>query len=585
MMKKNTLLELTIDDMNNLGNGVAHTDGFAVFVPGGVTGDRIAGKVIKVTKNYAVARIEEILSPSPYRTEERSCPYHKRCGGCIYRNITREYELEIKRNTVLSALRRAGITDISAERTVTDGVADRYRNKAQYPLSRDRDGNISIGFFSQKSHDVIDLEDCQQLPESFTRISLLFKEYIKDNKISVYDEISGTGLVRHLYLRTAMSGSILMCIVINGVSLPNEDSLVKFFRDKEPRICGISVNSNRKNTNVILGDSYRLLWGEEYLEDVMCSLTLRLSPASFYQVNRSVAEKLYSLAADKAGLSGEETLLDLFCGAGTIGLSMAHRVKRLFGVDIVPDAIENARYNAERNGITNAQFAVADAADGEGLFAAARKALGDDFYASVIVLDPPRKGCSRELLSAVAEHSPQRIVYISCNPDTLARDIVILRELGYDTDTVTPVDMFPGTGHVESVVCLSREKAVHEMNLNPSPFEKIKSGQKTIELRLYDEKRQRIKEGDVIAFTNTSNGEKMRATVKTLHRFDSFEELYKTLPLLQCGYTVDDVDTAHPSDMEQYYSAKEQKKYGVVGIELFPPKRMTDESVVCLTKR
>ncbi|MBR6557644.1 MAG: 23S rRNA (uracil(1939)-C(5))-methyltransferase RlmD [Clostridia bacterium] len=456
MMKKNTLIELKIEDMNNLGNGVAHSDGFAVFVPGGVTGDTVIGKIIKVTKSYAVARIEEILSPSPYRTTERNCRYHKRCGGCIYRNISRDYELEIKRNTVISSLRRAGISDISVEETVTDTKSDRYRNKAQYPLSKDKDGNINIGFFSQKSHDVIDIDDCLQLPEIFTRISLLFRDYVKNNSISVYDENSGTGLVRHLYLRTSQTESISMCVVINGNKLPDEDGFVKHFTDAVPEISGISVNTNTRNTNVILGDSYRTLWGAEYLEDTMCGLNLRLSPASFYQVNRNVAEKLYSIAADKAGLSGEETLLDLFCGAGTIGLSMAHRVKRLFGVDIVPDAIENARYNAGKNGITNAQFTVADAADGEGLFSAAKRALGDDFYASVIILDPPRKGCTRELLTAVAQHAPERIVYISCNPDTLARDIVILRELGYDTSSVTPVDMFPGTGHVESVCLLSK---------------------------------------------------------------------------------------------------------------------------------
>lgn len=454
-MKKNDLITLRVDDMNNLGSGVAHADGFAVFIPGAVTEDELSVKIIKVTKSYAVGIIEKIITPSKLRTDTRNCPVANRCGGCIYRNISREYELEIKKNTVKSALRRAGITDIDVTDVVTDENPDRYRNKAQYPVALTKDGDISLGFFSQKSHTVIDVDDCRQTPEKFSEIAKLFKKFIKDNGISVYDEVSGKGLVRHLYLRAAADGKTSVCIVINGKALSKKEELIKALTDNIDGICGIFVNINEKNTNVILGDKYECIYGAPYLEDVMCGLKIRLSPASFYQVNRNVAEKLYSLAAKKAELKKDETLLDLFCGAGTIGLSMADKVERLFGVDIVEDAIENARHNAKANGIDNAQFLAANAGDGEALFAAARRTLGDDFYAAAVVLDPPRKGCTRELLTAVAEHAPKRIVYISCNPDTLARDIVILRELGYDAEEVTPVDMFPGTGHVESITCLT----------------------------------------------------------------------------------------------------------------------------------
>jgi len=465
-MKKNDRAQLRVDDMNNLGSGVAHVDGFAVFVPGGVTEDELSVKIIKVTKNYAVGRIEEIITPSRFRSDSRACPVSTRCGGCIYRNISREYELELKQNTVRSALRRAGITDIEVLPVVTDGNAERYRNKAQYPISRDKDGRITLGFYSQKTHEVVAIDDCPQTPEKFANIVKIFKKFADENKLTVYDEISGKGLLRHLYLRSAADGKVSVCIVINEKTLPKKEELIKALTDNIDGICGIFVNINEKNTNVILGDKYECIYGSPYLEDVMCGLKIRLSPASFYQVNRNVAEKLYSIAADKAELKKDETLLDLFCGAGTIGLSMAHKVERLFGVDIVPDAIDNARHNAAANGIENAQFTVADAGDGEALFAAARRALGDGFYAAAVVLDPPRKGCTRELLSAVADHAPKRIVYISCNPDTLARDIVILRELGYDAKEVTPVDMFPGTGHVETVCLLSKLNARQHIEIN-----------------------------------------------------------------------------------------------------------------------
>ena len=456
-MNKNDIIRLEVEDMNNLGNGIAHVGGFTVFVVGGVTGDILNGKIIKVTKSYAVARIEDLIVSSCFRTENRFCPFDKKCGGCIYRNISREYELEIKRDSVVAAMRREGLIGIPVSPVVTDGICDRYRNKAQYPFSPLGDGKIAAGFYSPKSHNVVDISDCLLLPECFSRIMNSFREYMELSHLTAYDEKSCTGLIRHLFLRSNSSGEVYACIVINGEEIPHEKDLVCFLRDNYPEICGIAVNINRNCSNVILGKRFRTIFGPDYLEDTICGLNIMVSPGSFYQVNHDAAQMLYSIAADIAEITVNDTVLDLFCGTGVIGLSMAGKCLRVIGVDIVESAIENAKRNAIINNITNASFIIANADQGSVMLKGIADDMAVDFNSSTVIIDPPRKGCSRDLLDSLSELPVKKILYISCNPNTLARDLVILISHGFSVGNITPVDMFPNTGHVETVVLMTKK--------------------------------------------------------------------------------------------------------------------------------
>lgn len=579
-MKKDDRIVLEIGDINNLGCGVGRAeDGRVVFVKGAVTGDVIEAKIIKVNKKFLVARTEKLVTASPYRVDMDICSAPLSCGGCVYRHIKYEHELEIKRDYVKNAFVKVGLSDVEVLPVMNTGKIAGYRNKGQFPLTEVK-GKVTAGFYASKSHNIVPSNECTIQNPAFSPIVTEVCRFATEKKISVYNEETGKGILRHIYLRIAeKTGQIMLCVVVNADSLPYSEEFVTCITERFPNISGVILNINKKNTNVVLGDRFITLFGKEYIVDELCGLRFKISPQSFYQVNRDGAEMLYTEAAKKAALCGNEVLMDLYCGTGTIGLSMAKNTKKLVGIEIVESAVECAKENAERNGIENAEFYCADASDKETILKCAGGVRPD-----VVVIDPPRKGTTRELVECLDSLNVPKVVYVSCDPDTLARDCVCFREFGYEIGEVQPVDMFARTGHVESIVCLSR-KTTHEMKLHASPFEKIKSGVKNIELRLFDEKRQKIKAGDDIIFTNTASGEKMRASVKKLHLFGSFEELYKTLPLLQCGYTAEDIDTAHPSDMEQYYSAEEQSKYGIVGIELFPPKRITDESVVCLTKK
>ncbi len=566
-IKKNDLLTLDITDMNNLGAGIAHTQGgMTVFVTGAVIGDRVQAKVIKITKNYLVCRLEQILIPSDKRDPAPLCDAPASCGGCCYRNLKYQHELEIKRDYVKSVFRKAGLSDVVVEDTRTTGQTSGYRNKAQYPVRQTKSG-IKAGFFAAKTHTLIPADKCMLQPEIFSEIVAFTLDFAEKNGISAYDEETCKGTLRHIYIREGkQTGEIMLCLVINADKLQKAQLFANQAMETFPRIVSVMLNVNKKNTNVILGDRFECIGGRDYIVDRLCSLDFQISAGSFYQVNHDAAELLYGLAAERAGLTGNEILADLYCGAGTIGLSMADKAKMLVGIEIVSEAVECAKKNAEINGIENAHFFCGDASETGGLLANAKKTLGD-FTPDVVVIDPPRKGTTVELMDYLSNIGVNKIVYVSCGPDTLARDCAYFKSLGYEIGVVTPVDLFPGTGHVESVVLLSREN-VHNMKLHSSPFEMIKSGKKTIELRLFDEKRQQIKVGDKIVFTNTATGEALNTKVVKLHRFDSFEELYKSLPLLNCGYTTGDVDKAQPSDMEKYYSMDEQKKYGVVGIEL-----------------
>ena len=454
MLHKSQQLTLDIHDLKNLGCGVGRAeDGRAVFVSGTVAGDRAQVEIIKVNKTFAVGKLLKIHTPSPDR-EEGFCRAPLSCGGCVYRHLSYERELELKREYVEHCFRKAGLCDVSVLSTRTTGEARGYRNKAEYPITMSKNGLVG-GFYAQKTHRVVAADCCALQPAVFGEILRFFCEFYTERGVAAYDEESGKGLLRHLYLREGKStGELMVCPVLNGRELPHALEFVGKLIERFPEVTSVVINENTKRTNVVLGEKYHTLYGNSYIEDVLCGKRFRVMPASFYQVNHDAAELLYGIAAEKTGLSGKGLLLDLYCGAGTIGLSMAERASELIGVEIVPDAIRCANINKTLNGVKNAHFYCGDAANTEGLLEAAERERGK-ISPDVVVLDPPRRGCDRALLEFLAKREVPRIVYVSCGPDTLARDCAILRALGYEIGTVTPVDMFPRTGHVESVVCLT----------------------------------------------------------------------------------------------------------------------------------
>ncbi|MBR2312873.1 MAG: 23S rRNA (uracil(1939)-C(5))-methyltransferase RlmD [Clostridia bacterium] len=455
-LKKGSQLTLDIVDLNNLGCGVGSApDGRAVFVAGAVDGDRVLTELIKVNKTYAVGRLVKIITSSQYR-EEGFCSAPLSCGGCVYRHLSYARELELKREYVRQCFRKAGLAEVVVEDVRTTGVVKGYRNKAEYPITMTKNG-LCGGFYAQKTHRVVVAERCSLQPPIFDEILHTVCTLLTAQGVSAYEEETGKGLLRHLYLREGKNtGDIMVCPVINGDRLPDEQGFVTALRTAFPRITSILLNINKKSTNVVLGNTYRTLWGKDHLDDVLCGVRFAIAPSAFYQVNHDAAELLYGIAKERA-VTGSKNglLLDLYCGAGTIGLSMADGFCEVIGIEIVPAAIESAKVNAARNGIKNAQFYCGDAADTEKLLATAESARGT-LHPDVVILDPPRKGCDRTLLEFLAKREVPRIVYVSCGPDTLARDCAILKELGYEIGTVTPVDLFPRTGHVESVVCLTR---------------------------------------------------------------------------------------------------------------------------------
>lgn len=448
---KGQVITLTVTDLNNLGAGVGRAeDGRVVFVRGAVSGDVVETEIIKVNKSFLVGRLLRVISPSPSRMDG-FCSAPNACGGCVYRHVTYEAELELKRDYVKNAFRKAGLFDVEILPVKHAGRTTGYRNKGQYPLANTKDG-IRAGFYAAKSHNLIPADRCMIQSEAFSPIVRAVCSFAEQKSLSVYNEETGKGLLRHIYLRIGeRTGQVMLCLVINGESLPFSEDFCREMTETFPAITGILLNVNRENTNVVLGKKMLPLWGNPYIEDELCGLRFRISPDSFYQVNRDGAELLYGIAADLAALTGEETLMDLYCGTGTIGLSMASRAKKLVGVEIVSAAVDCARENAERNGVDNASFVAADAGNAEVILSAAGGVRPD-----VVVIDPPRKGSTRELVKTLSELNVPKVVYVSCDPDTLARDAVWFREEGYEIGEVQPVDLFPRTGHVESVVCLTR---------------------------------------------------------------------------------------------------------------------------------
>ena len=459
-MRKNEIVRLDIEEINNLGCGVGHlknadgSRGQVVFVRDAVSGDELDARIIKVNKNYLVGKIERIVAPSALRCEP-DCKAVG-CGGCVYRHIGYEHELEMKHAHVQSAFRKAGLSDVEIAPVRHTDQLTSYRNKAQYPVRNGKNG-MEAGFFATASHRIVPAADCKLQPAVFGEIVAYICAFCDANAIRAYEEESRKGLLRHIYLRYgAKTGEIMVCLVLNGKSMPNEAKFVEGLMRKFPDAVSVLVNVNEKNTNVVLGDDYRLLGGREWIEDELCGLRFRISAGSFYQVNHDACELLYGIAKERAALTGEETLLDLYCGIGTIGLSMADAAREVVGIEIVNEAVKCASENAARNGIAHAAFYCGDASDARKLLANAEAARGK-IENAVVILDPPRKGSTPELISYLAERNFNRVVYVSCNPDTLARDCAIFRDLGYEIGEVIPVDMFPRTGHVESVVCLTRQ--------------------------------------------------------------------------------------------------------------------------------
>ena len=456
MIKKNDILDLKIDSITNLGFGVARHDGMVIFVGGAVTQDEATVKIIKVASSYAVGRVEKFTRLSSYRDKCRCT--EGACQSCAYRLISYEHEKDIKRSDVKEAFIKAGLPEVYIGEIVGSPCTSAYRNKAQYPISKDKNGRYVIGFYAPKSHRVTEARRCPLAPFEFADILDSLAAFFEKNSISVYEEESGTGLLRHVYLRRGeISGEILLTIVLNGNALPNSNELVRLVTERYPQIVGVLLNINEKSTNVILGDKYVTLFGRDYIYDTLCGVKLKITAPAFYQVNHDAAELLYKKAKELAMPTKRDTLLDIYCGAGSIGLSMADSVGELIGIEIIESAVLCARENAEANGYLNAKFYTGDATDTKKLLDNAEEKLGKKIKPTIIVLDPPRAGCDEELIKYVASLSPKRVVYISCNPMTLARDCAIFKSLGYVCGTVTPVDLFPMTGHVESVVCLTRK--------------------------------------------------------------------------------------------------------------------------------
>ncbi len=455
-LQKGQQLTVRMDDLNNLGCGVGRApDGRALFVTGAVAGDLVSVEIIKVNRSFAVGRLLSVITPSPHR-EEGFCHAPLSCGGCVYRHLSYEREQALKRAYIVHCFKKAGLADAVIEPVRTTGETRGYRNKAEYPITGSKNGLVG-GFYAQKTHRVVPAAQCALQPAVFGEILHTVCGFMTENGVLPYDEETGKGLFRHLYLREGRgSGKLMVCLVLNGSSFPAQEALVALLRTKFPMISSILINTNTKNTNLVLSHDFRTLWGEPYLEDVLCGRTFRIAPDAFYQVNHDAAELLYGIAKKLAtDGGGRGTLLDLYCGAGTIGLSMADTFERIVGIEIVPAAVASANVNKALNGIENAAFYCGDAANAERLLAAAEEENGP-LHPDAVILDPPRKGCDAALLRYLAARRIPRIVYVSCGPDTLARDAALLTSLGYTMGSVTPVDLFPRTGHCEAITTFVR---------------------------------------------------------------------------------------------------------------------------------
>ena len=445
-LAKNQEHTVTIEGYGEGGMGVARIDGRVVFVHGALRGEKCRVLILKTLKSVAFAKVLEVIEPSSERITP-DCPYFPRCGGCTYRHIRYEEELRLKKQRVQDNLSRIGGSDVTVEEILGAQDTLRYRNKAQYPVSKDG----AVGFYRARTHEVIECEQCLLVKPEADAAAEALREYMQSCRVAGYDERTGRGLVRHLYVRSNTAGESLICVLVNGDRLPKEDRLVELLRDACPRCTGIVLSTNTKKGNVILGDRYRALWGSDRLEDTLCGKTFYLSVPSFYQVNHAQAERLYAKAIEFADLTGQETVLDLYCGAGTITLALSDHAKRVLGAEIVPEAIDDARENAARSGVENAEFFCGDASD------VAKKLAQENLRPDIITVDPPRKGLAEDVVESIARMQPERVVYVSCDSATMARDVKRFAALGYRAVRACAVDLFPRADHVEAVVLLSRE--------------------------------------------------------------------------------------------------------------------------------
>jgi len=458
--RKNDLVTLEIEDCGIDGEGIGKADGFTVFVKDAVIGDTVTAKIIKAKKNYGYGRLMEVLKPSPYRVEPK-CEFARQCGGCQLQALSYDQQLVFKTNKVKGHLERiGGFTDIPMEPIIGMDELFHYRNKAQFPVGRNKEGKIVTGFYAGRTHNIIENRDCAlgvaENKEVLDRVIAHMEKY----GIEPYNEATGKGLVRHVLIRYGyFTKEVMVCLILNGNKLPKEEQLVKSLCEI-PGMTSITINVNKKHSNVILGEEIRLLWGQEYITDRIGDISYQISPLSFYQVNPMQTQKLYAKALEYADLHGQETVWDLYCGIGTISLFLAQKAKFVRGVEIVPAAIENAKENAKLNGLENTEFFVGKAEE-----VLPREYKKNGVYADVIVVDPPRKGCDETLLETMVEMNPERIVYVSCDSATLARDLKYLCERGYELRKVCPVDQFGMTVHVETVVLLSHKKPDGHINV------------------------------------------------------------------------------------------------------------------------
>lgn len=449
MLSKGELYETVVTDYTAEGQGVAHIDGCAVFIPNAIVGERVRVRLDKAKKTWASGKIVEILEKSPHRVN-RACPVAKLCGGCNFWHMDYQEELRLKSQRVKTCLNRLAGENLEEVPIAGAETCLGYRNKAQYPVAVKK-GRAYAGFFRAETHDVVENDRCRILPEETDRVKAIVMDHVNQYRISVYDEQTHKGLLRHIYVRRgAVSGQILLCLVVNGGSFPKWEALAERLKAVEG-FHSLVLAVNRRPGNAVLGDEFITLYGPGCIEDTLCGLTFRLSPRSFYQVNHAQAQRLYELAVSQAAISKTDTVLDLYCGVGTITLVMAKAAGRAIGVEVVPQAVEDARENAARNGIQNAEFFCADAGQ------AALELEGQGVRPDVIVVDPPRKGLSGDAIEAIARMAPRRLVYVSCDPATLARDVALLKQRGYALKAAQAADLFPRCAHVESICCLVRE--------------------------------------------------------------------------------------------------------------------------------
>ena len=449
MLEKGKIYEALISDYTSEGQGVAKVDGCAVFIPNAIAGERVLVRIEKAQKTWAAGKITEILEKSPHRVQ-RECPISASCGGCDFWHMDYEEETRLKAERVRQALNRIGGENLETMPILAAPTCQGYRNKAQYPVASKK-GRAYAGFFRAGTHQVVENARCRILPEETDRIKDLVVDYVNQYRISVYDEEAHKGLLRHIYVRRgAVSGQILVCLVVNGRALPKPEALVERLKAL-PGFTTLVLSVNTKKGNTILGDEFITLYGPGFVEDTLCGLRFRLSARSFYQVNHHQAQRLYEAAIAQAEITKADTVLDLYCGVGTITLCMAKAAGKVIGVEVIPQAVEDARDNAKRNGIENAEFFCGDAGQ------AALELEARGIQADVVVVDPPRKGLNADAIEALARFAPRRIVYVSCDPATLARDVALLKERGYQLKNAMAADLFPRCAHVESIVCMVKQ--------------------------------------------------------------------------------------------------------------------------------